>query len=59
MQYVQTVTGGGWGTSALAAEQLERRWITTEQMAEYIAGHALRMRHCEGFLTSFDMPLRG
>jgi len=50
---------GGWGTSALAAEQLERRWITTEQMAEYVAGHALRMRHCEGFLTSFDMPLRG
>lgn len=43
---------GGWGSSAVAAEQTGRRWITTERMAEYVAGHALRLADAVGFRSS-------
>lgn len=33
----------GWGTSAVAAERNQRRWITTELMGEYALVHAHRI----------------
>lgn len=42
---------GGWGTVPQAAELTGRRWITTELMAEYVAGQALRLRGAAGFLA--------
>jgi site-specific DNA-methyltransferase (cytosine-N4-specific) len=33
---------GGWQTTALAAEQTGRRWISTELMGQYVAGAANR-----------------
>lgn len=46
---------GGWGTTGLAAEMTGRRWITTEKVADYAAGGAVRFRHSPGFLSSFDL----
>ncbi|MFZ3116934.1 MAG: DNA methyltransferase [Variovorax sp.] len=46
---------GGWLTTALACEQSGRRWIAFEQMAEYAAGGALRLRESPGFIASFDL----
>jgi hypothetical protein len=40
---------GGSGTTAFAAESLERRWLTTEVMYEYARGSAERFRESEGF----------
>lgn len=40
---------GGWGTTAAAAQASGRRWITTELMAEYVAGQALRLASAPGF----------
>lgn len=45
----------GWATSALAAEQTSRRWLVTEQMAEYVAGQALRLSRAEGFRSSIPL----
>lgn len=39
----------GWMRSAKAAEQLNRRWVTTEMHGEYVIGGALGMRDCTGF----------
>ncbi len=46
---------GGWLTTALACEQAGRRWLAFEQMAEYAAGGALRLRESAGFVASFDL----
>jgi site-specific DNA-methyltransferase (cytosine-N4-specific) len=48
---------GGWGTTALAAEQCGRRWIVTEQMAEYVAAQAMRLRNAAGFQNSIPLQL--
>lgn len=39
----------GWGTTARAAEETGRRWITTERYAEHVAAQSLRMADCPGF----------
>lgn len=39
----------GKGTTAMAAERLNRRWIATELMLEYMRGSAERFRRCGGF----------
>lgn len=36
-------------TTALAAERLGRRWLSTEVMLEYVAGAALRFEQAQGF----------
>lgn len=46
---------GGWNTTGLAAELLGRRWITTEKMAQYAAGGAIRFAQRPGFTASFDL----
>lgn len=45
----------GWNTTGLAAELTERRWITTERIAEYAAGSGSRFESAVGFHTSFDL----
>lgn len=39
----------GWGTTAVAAERNDRRWITTELMREYAVVAATRFRDAPGF----------
>jgi DNA modification methylase len=46
---------GGWNTTGLAAEMTDRRWITTEKVADYAAGGAVRFHKSPGFLSSFDL----
>lgn len=46
---------GGWNTTGVAAEMTGRRWITTEKVADYAAGGAVRFRQSPGFLSSFDL----
>lgn len=46
---------GGWNTTGLAAEMTGRRWITTEKVAQYAAGGAVRFCQSPGFLSSFDL----
>ena len=46
---------GGWGTSAMAAEQTGRRWLITERIGEYVAAQALRFSACAGFHSSFEL----
>lgn len=48
---------GGWGTTALAAEQSGRRWIVTERMAEYVAAQAMRLRNAVGFQNAIPLQL--
>lgn len=45
----------GWNTTGLAAEMLGRRWVTTEKIAQYAAGGAVRFTQFPGFNTSFDL----
>ena len=40
---------GGWMTTARAAQNLGRRWLTTELMGEHILGGALRFQNDPGF----------
>lgn len=40
---------GGWFRTALAAERLKRRWISTEKFAEYCLGGGLGFRNQPGF----------
>lgn len=49
---------GGWGTTALAAEQSGRRWLMAEKMAEYVAGQAVRFAAAAGFRSSIPMNLK-
>ncbi len=42
-------TFGGWGTTALAAEQNGRRWIVGELMKEHVQGAASRFESAPGF----------
>jgi site-specific DNA-methyltransferase (cytosine-N4-specific) len=37
---------GGSGTTAIAAEELGRRWITVDAKREYVEGHRLRFPNC-------------
>lgn len=46
---------GGWNTTGLAAEILGRRWLSTEKMAQYAAGGAVRFAQYPGFNASFDL----
>ncbi|ABM97052.1 site-specific DNA-methyltransferase [Methylibium petroleiphilum] len=39
----------GWGTTARAAEMAGRRWLTTEQMGEYVLGASNRFVDADGF----------
>ena len=48
---------GGWGTTALAAEQCGRRWMVTERMAEYVAAQAMRLRNAVGFQNAIPLQL--
>lgn len=50
---------GGWGTTARAAQDAGRRWITTELHAEYVAAQALRMADCSGFRSNVPTLLPG
>ena len=43
---------GGSGTTALAAENLGRRWLITEASAQYSAGSSLRFAGAVGFETN-------
>jgi len=45
----------GYHTTALAAEETGRRWITTERIGEYVAGGSLRFRDAHGFLANFEI----
>lgn len=38
----------GWGTTAIAAERNGRRWLTTEQMGEYVSVHEHRCSRAVG-----------
>lgn len=40
---------GGSGTTAIAAEQLGRRWLITDNVLEYLRGGAERFRSFDGF----------
>lgn len=39
----------GWLTTGKAAEELGRRWVVVERMAEYVVGGSSRFRQCRGF----------
>jgi len=45
----------GWCTTATQAEATGRRWICTEQMAQYLAVGAWRLQDAPGFHSSFDL----
>ena len=45
----------GWFTTATQAEETGRRWICTEQMAQYVALGAWRLQDAPGFHSSFDL----
>ena len=42
-------------TTALAAEQLGRRWITTEPVVDYVMGAANRFKDCAGFQRNLSL----
>ncbi len=43
---------GGSFTTAVEAERLGRRWISTEQMVEYVVGAASRFYKSDGFFQN-------
>lgn len=40
---------GGWSTTGRAAENLGRRWVSTELMGEFVLGGSLRFEEADGF----------
>jgi site-specific DNA-methyltransferase (cytosine-N4-specific) len=45
----------GMATTAAAAEETGRRWVTTERVAEYVAGSALRFAGADDFVQGFEI----